>query len=242
LFASESFLSFFEFRQPFSAWSHLCGMLLAIPATVVLWRRCRGERVKQLCFLVFGVCLALCYAGSAFYHAVRWPEPIVEGLCQTLDYIGIYLLIAGTMTPLGVIVLRGNWRRCMLTLNWGMAGLGIVVRACNASVPRNLSTGFYMGMGWTILLCYLELARRLKHRSMHLAVLGGATYTSGAVLNWLRWPVLWPGVFSVHELFHLFVVGGSLCHFIFMLKIVAPYRPRRATQPTAEPAVGLLKS
>jgi hemolysin III len=234
-------MSLFAFREPVNAWTHLCWFLLSVPATILLVRRCRGEPVKQLCFLIYGICLGLCFAGSAFYHAVRFPQPIVEGICQRLDFIGIYLLIAGSVTPVAVIVLRGNWRRASLGITWGLGAIGITARLANANVPRDFSNVLYLAMGWSIVLCYFELTRRLSRRGMSLAVLGGISYTAGAVLNWKHWPELWPGVFSAHEVFHLFVMGGSLLHFLFMWRVVAPYRPLPRVALAPEPAVGLLE-
>ena len=99
-----------------------------------------------------------------------------------------------------------------------------------------VATGFYLAMGWGESLCYFELARRINHRALLPILYGGLFYSVGAVLNLLRWPTLWPGVFGPHELFHLFVMAGSLCHFWFMLTVVAHHRPGRL--PPALPAEG----
>src|SRR5215468_6387904 len=103
-------MGWFDFRDPVSAWTHGIWMVLSLPASVVTWRLCRGDLVKQLSLLVFGLCLLLCYGGSTLYHSVQGSFDVVEGWYQTLDYIGIYLLIAGTVTPLAMVVLRGPWR------------------------------------------------------------------------------------------------------------------------------------
>src|SRR5262249_61273153 len=107
-------MDWLSFREPVNAWTHGIWLLLALPGTLLLWRQARGDFVKQLGFLIFGLCAALCYAGSTLFHGVRLPEEQVEFFAK-LDYIGIYLLIAGTITPVALVVLRGRWR-------WGTLG------------------------------------------------------------------------------------------------------------------------
>ena len=245
-----------NFREPVSAWTHFSWLVLSVPATVLLCLRCRGQLVKQACFVIYGLSLAAGYGGSVFYHAVRLPHNVVEGACQNVDFIGIYLMIAGNVTPLAVAALSGTWRRSILGLTWGLAAIGIVVRACDLYVPRDLSTCVYLGMGWGVVLCYFELGRKLTHRKLLLLPLGGLTYTVGAVMNLKHWPHMWPGVFSHHDLYHLLVMTGTALHFVFMWRTLAPYRAtalRRETQavtttsvspatPAAASAMALLKT
>ena len=96
------------------------------------------------------------------------------------------------------------------------------------------STAMYIGMGWTGLLCYCELARRLSRRAIRPVWVGGLIYSIGAIINELKWPVLWPGVLGSHELFHIFVMAASWCHFTFMLRVVAPFE-QQALVPVLEP-------
>ena len=148
---------------------------------------------------------------------------LIEGLFARLDYIGIYLLIAGTVTPVALVVLRGKSRAGTLLGVWLLAATGVTLRVIPWELPRGFSNGLYLGMGWGVLICYWELARVLSQRALRLAVAGGIFYSVGAVLNWVRWPVLWPDVFSTHELFHLFVMAGTACHFFLMVKVIVPY-------------------
>jgi hemolysin III len=229
-------VSWLQFREPVSSWTHCAWLLLALPATLLLWRAGRGDRLKQVGFLVFGLGLTACYAGSTLYHAVRLPERQIAWFV-TLDFIGVYLLIAGTITPLAVVVLRGRWRWGLLTSTWLLAGGGIGLRLASAPMSRLISTAVYLGMGWAVLLASVELLRVLSRRAVRPALLGGLLYSTGAVLNHVDWPPLWPGVFSAHELFHLFVMGGSLSHFWFMLTVVAPFERQQAAEEVdrAEP-------
>jgi hemolysin III len=152
------------------------------------------------------------------YHGVRNAPATIRAL-DTLDHMGIYLLIAGTYTPIAWTLLRRRWRRVMLALVWTWAFAGIVMHLSWSTVPRGLSTGLYLGMGWVAVFCYLEIARRLSHRALLPVVIGGVLYSVGAVFNLARFPVIWPGVFQSHELFHVLVVAASLCHFYFILTV-----------------------
>lgn len=235
-------MEFLHFREPVSAWSHALGLLLALPATLILLRRARGDRTKQVGFLVFGLTLAACYAASALFHGVR-ASPDWLHWYNTADHAGIYLLIAGTITPVALILLEGRWRWGILALTWAFAAAGITLCLTVRGLPLAVSTALYLMMGWSVLACYIELTRVLPPGGMRLPVLGGILYSAGALLNVLHWPVLWPGVVGPHEVFHVFVLGGSLCHFLFVLNVVAPYRrpavvalPDAALQPAALPA------
>jgi hemolysin III len=216
-------MSWLEFREPFCSWSHAAWMLLSLAGTFWLWYLSRGDWVKQLGLLVFGFSLTVCAAGSTLYHAVCLPETEIAWFAK-IDFIGIYLLIAGTMTPLALVLLRGRSRWTSLALVWLVAATGIVLRLADVQLSRLASLSLYLGMGWLVVPFYADLARALSRRAVRPVLLGGLLYSVGAVLNFLRWPALWPGVFSAHELWHLFVMAGSLCHFWLMLKVVVPFQ------------------
>jgi hemolysin III len=212
----------FQFREPFSAWSHGLWLLLTLPATLVLWRRCGNDRAKRLSLMVFGGSMAACYLGSTLYHSVRLEKEGID-LFDRLDHVGIHLLIAGSYTPVAWNLMRGRWRWGTLAAVWltTLVGSGLIL--ANIRLPVPLQTCEYLAMGWGALLVYFEVARELTHRRMRPLVLGGVLYSVGAVLNLIHWPVLWPGVFGSHEMFHLWVMAGTSAHFWFMLTAVAPY-------------------
>jgi len=215
-------MSFLDFREPVSAWSHCAGMLLAVPGTFLLWRRSDAERSKRLSLLIYGLTLAFCYLASTLYHGVRLPESGVAAFGR-LDRAGIFALIAGSYTPLAWCLLRGHWRRWTLVLVWSIAGTAAIMLAAGQQFSPVASTCVYLGMGWGVVACYFEFAQAVSHRALVPIVVGGLSYSVGAVFNVLHWPVIVPGTFGAHELFHFFVLGGSLAHYLFMLKIVAPF-------------------
>jgi hemolysin III len=230
-------MEWLQFRNPFSAWSHAVGLLLAFPATVVLLRRSNGNPLKRLGFLIFGLGMMACYAGSTLFHAVHGTPARIAWFC-TLDHVGIYLLIAGTITPVALVVLEGRWRWGILALAWLLAACGIGLCLAGPRVSLPVATALYLAMGWGILTCYFELARVLPPRALDPAVLGGLLYTIGAVLNVLHWPTLWPGVIGPHEVFHLFVLAGTTAHFLFALRVVAPFERSVAAVEPVRAGVG----
>jgi hemolysin III len=212
-------MEWFYIREPVSSWTHGLWMALALPATWVLWRLSWGDRFKQIGMLIFGLSLMLCYGGSCLFHAT--PEAYSH-FFSALDHIGIYILIAGTVTPIALIVLRGWWRAGLLTTIWVMAVSGILLRLF-AEPPLPVRTTFYLVMGWVGCVTYFELARHLSHSGVRPIWIGGLLYSLGAVINLANWPVFAPGIFGAHELFHCFVMAGSLTHYYFVLTVLVPY-------------------
>jgi hemolysin III len=215
-------MGFLDFREPVSAWSHCAGVLLALPATFLLWRRSAGDSTKRLTLLIYGLTLAFCYSASTLYHGVRLPAAGIAA-CARLDSVGIFALIAGSYTPLAWCLLRGRWRCWTLVLVWSVAVTATILLAAGRQFSPVVATGLYLGMGWGVVVCYFEIAQAVSHRALLPVVVGGLSYSFGALLNLLHWPVILPGVFGAHELFHFFVLAGSLAHFLFILKVVVPF-------------------
>jgi hemolysin III len=208
-------MCFLDFREPVSAWSHCAGLLLAVPGTVLLWRRSAGEPIKRLTVVVYGLTLAFCYLASTLYHGVRVPQAGIAAFAR-LDGVGIFALLAGSYTPMA-------W--WTLAVVWSVAVGATIVIAAGHHFSPGLATGLYLGMGWGAVVCYFEIARAVSHRTLLPIVVGGLSYSVGAVLNLLHWPVIVPGAVGAHEIFHFFVLAGSLAHYRFIFKIVGPFAP-----------------
>ncbi len=211
-----------DLREPVSAWSHCAGLMLAFPGTLLLWRRIAGDRGKQLALLVYGLSLAFRYSASTHYHGVRLPAARIAAFAR-LDGVGIFALIAGSYTPLAWCLMRDRWRRWTLAVVWTVAATATILIAAGRHFSPLLSTCVYLGMGWGVVVCYSQIAQVVTHSALVPIVVGGLYYSVGAVLNLLHWPALRPGVFGAHELFHLFVLAGSLAHYLFILKVVVPF-------------------
>jgi hemolysin III len=210
------------FREPASAWTHFVGLMLSLPGTVILWRRSGGDPGKRISLLVYGLGLVACYAASTLYHGVRLPADRLAVFIR-LDSVGIFALIAGSYTPLAWNLMRGRWRTWTLATVWGTAAASIALIASGRRFSPVTGTCVYLAMGWGVVVCYARIARVVSHRALLPVVLGGVLYSVGAVLNLLQRPALWTGVFGPHDLFHLFVMAGSLAHYWFLLKVVVPF-------------------
>jgi hemolysin III len=212
----------FDFREPVSAWTHCAGLMLALPGTLILWRRSGADLGKRLSLLVYGLSLIFCYAASTLYHGVRLPADRVAAFAR-LDGVGIFALISGSYTPLAWNLMQDQWRWGTLTAVWGTATVAVILIVSGRSFSPVMGTCVYLGMGWGVVVCYAQIARVVSHRALLPVVLGGLFYSVGAMLNLLRWPALWPGAFEVHDLFHLYVMAGSLTHYWFILKVIVPF-------------------
>jgi hemolysin III len=224
-------MDWLSFREPISAWTHGAWAVLAAPGVWLLWRRAGGDWTKRVGGLVFGLSLVLCFGCSFLYHGARLPAEGVAVL-NTLDHLSIYFLIAGTSTPIALIMLDGGWRVGLAALTWLTALGGAALHLWLGLTPR-LATGSYLVMGWVGGVVCCDLVRKLSPRGVRPLWLGGLFYTVGALLNVSGWPDLAPGVFGAHEVFHLFVMAGSLCHYYFMAARVLPF------ERTGRPALRL---
>jgi hemolysin III len=236
-------MTFLDPREPVSAISHGAGLLLSLPAMHLLWRQSHGDRAKQLSLLIYSLSMSACYAASTLFHAVRGPDSLVHAF-RTFDHIGVFLYIAGSYTTVGWNVLRGRWRRCTLGLAWLWAVAGGILKLSGCRLSPSLSTGFYLAMGWGLSFSYFELARLVSHRTLRPVLAGGFLYSVGVAVKLLEWPNLWPNVVGPHEVFHLFVLAGSLVHFAFITKVVVPYEPEldavdRTWRPAFPPRLAL---
>jgi hemolysin III len=221
-------MDWWDVREPVNTWTHLAGIVAAVVGTVMLWRHSRdANTLKRLSLLVFGLSLICCYSTSTVFHAVRVPAERFTWF-EKLDRIGILVLISGTYTPLAWTLLRGPWRAGTLGLIWGVTLIASVKLIATGPFPLLLNSFIYLAMGWGAVACYPELRRIMPMRDLRLLIWGGVFYSVGAVMNLVNWPVIWPGVFEGHEMFHLFVLAGSLAHFLVMWEVVVPFPARVA--------------
>lgn len=209
-----------NFREPANTWTHLAGLVLAVPGVALLLARCGDDLGKRLSLLVYGFGLVGCYAASTLYHGIRLPADRLTPFVR-LDSVGIFALIAGTYTPLAWNLMRGRWRAWTLASVWTTAVGSVALIVSGRPFSPIAGSCVYLGMGWGFVACYARLARVVSHRELSLIVLGGVSYSVGAVINLLVRPSL--EGFGAHAVFHLFVIAGSLCHYAFILGVVVPF-------------------
>lgn len=214
----------FIFRNPVSAGTHLLWCLLSIYITGMLWRLSRGDRLLQWSTGIFGLSMVLLYGASGAYHAIPREDLLLIKYFRLLDHSAIYILIAGTYTPVFAVLLRGRWRVVLLALVWGLAVLGIAAKWTLPSPPYWLAVSLYVAMGWVGLPSIWLLIRAVGLRGMFWSLLGGLLYTLGGVCDAAHWPILVPGVIGYHEIFHVLDMGGTLVHVFFVIRYILPFR------------------
>jgi hemolysin III len=189
---------------------------------VLLVKAANAGRVDQIvAFGIFGLSLIALYSASALYHLLPLSPAGVARL-RRVDHMMIFVLIAGTYTPFCLLALDGAWRVGLLTLVWSLAMCGILFKLFWIGAPHWLSVALYLGMGWVAVIAAPALFQAVPPRGMAWVLGGGLVYSLGAIVYGLRRPNPWPRVLGFHELWHLFVVVGSACHFWAVLRYLAP--------------------
>jgi len=214
-------------KDPVSGLSHFVGLVVAIAAVSFLlgYVYAHGDRARFLMTTAYGASLVALYTASSVYHLVL-ASPRVTRWLKLVDHSAIYLLIAGTSTPVFHHVFHDGMRVTMLAVVWGLAAVGIVIKLAWRAAPRLLYTSIYVAMGWLVVVRWSEVVRGLPSTALALLVAGGVTYTLGAVVYATKHPDPKPDVFGFHEIWHLFVLGGSTLHFaaVAVLAIAVPGR------------------
>ena len=210
-----------KLKDPVSGLTHLAGAILSAAGLLVLvipaWQK--GEWVKFISFLIFGISLVLLYSASAGYHLLNLGEK-KNILLRRFDHMMIYILIAGTYTPICLVALRGSWGWSLMGVIAAMALAGIILTLFVINKPRWVTVAIYITMGWMAVIAFVPLVRALPAGGVIGIVAGGLFYSLGAVIYARKKPDWLPGVFGFHELWHLFVMAGSLCHYGVMFAVI----------------------
>ena len=211
-------------REPGSAITHFIAMMMAVFATVPLLVKAGIQSGWEnfLAMAIFMGSMILLYGASATYHSVDLTGRSLR-VFRKLDHMMIFVLIAGSYTPVCLIVLGGRLGYTLLALVWGIAAVGMLVKACWITCPKWFSSVIYIAMGWVCVLVFGPLLKTLSAPAFLWLLAGGIIYTVGGVIYALKLPIFNAKhkFFGSHEVFHLFVMGGSICHFIFMYLYVA---------------------
>lgn len=208
-------------KEPFCALSHGAGILLSLAGLIGLLGIARGEAWRTVGLSIYGGSMILLYLASTLYHALRL-SPRGESWLARFDYSAIYLLIAGSYTPVCIVTLRGVWGWSLLSVVWTLAIAGVVTSLAWKSKPPWLRITAYVVMGWLVVVALSPLRALWPSEAFKWPLAGGLAYSIGTVVLATDKPHLFPGKFSAHDLWHLFVLGGSGCHYILIAKWVAP--------------------
>lgn len=210
-------------KDPGSAITHFIGMLMAIFAAVPLLIKAAREpdHIYLISLSIYALSLILLYAASTTYHTFDLSER-ANTILKKIDHMMIFVLIAGSYTPICLITLKGRTGTILLALVWGIAIVGIILKAFWVFCPKWVSSVLYIGMGWTCVLVFTQILNALSPAAFGWLLAGGIIYTIGGVIYALKLPIFnnRHKNFGSHEIFHLFVMGGSMCHFIVMYAFV----------------------
>ncbi|MFV0348096.1 MAG: PAQR family membrane homeostasis protein TrhA [Halodesulfovibrio sp.] len=213
-------------REPVNGLTHCIGALLAVVGTVLLIVRVASPALPWhiVTFAVFGTGMVLLYTASTLYHWLPLSEKGIR-LLRRIDHSMIFVYIAATYTPICLIPLRGPWGWSLFGCAWAIATVGILIKIFWMGAPRWFSTGLYLGMGWMAIAGIYPLVQSLETGALLWLAGGGALYSIGAIIYARKRPNPHPRHFGFHELFHVFVMGGSFCHFMVMYSYVSRYAP-----------------
>ena len=214
----------FSIKDPGSAITHFIGIVFGILATPPLLMRAAiwPDKTHIIALSIFILSMIMLYSASTIYHSVDRSEKI-NRILRKMDHIMIFYLIAGSYTPVCLIVLKGSFGLTLLAIVWGIAILGTIIKACWITCPKWFSSMLYIAMGWVVVIAFGPILHTMPAMGIFWLVAGGVLYTIGGVIYAFvakdfneRHPH-----FGTHEIFHLFVLAGSICHFIMMYSYVA---------------------
>ena len=194
--------------------SHAVTFWLALAAAGVLVAIARDAEARTAA-AIYGAGLCALFAGSGLYHRWRW-DPRWRPLLRRVDHSTIFVFIAASYTPVGLLVLDGSLQVTVLVIAWAGALAGVAFSLVWIDAPRWLVAGTYLGLGWVSVIALPDLVDRLPAPPLVLIGTGGLLYTTGAVVYALKRPNPWPSVFGFHEIFHAFVIAAAVVHFVAM--------------------------
>ena len=210
-------------KEPGSAITHFIGMLMAIFAAVPLLIKAAHEpsRIYVISLAIYSASMILLYAASTTYHTFDISAKI-NTILKKWDHMMISVLIAGSYTPICLLVLKGKTGLILLAIVWSFAIIGILIKAFWVYCPKWVSSILYIGMGWTCVLAFTQILNSMSHTSFLWLLTGGIIYTVGGIIYALKLPIFNSKHknFGSHEIFHLFVMGGSMCHFVVMYALL----------------------
>lgn len=209
-----------KFRDPVSGLIHLFSAVLGLIGSIFLLTASRGQGLKELSLAIYGVSLVTLFSASAIYHLAN-PSAVVLKRLRKFDHSAIYVLIAGTYTPICINFFSGWLRWGFFGLIWGIALVGVIVKLFVINTPRWLTAGVYLVMGWMAVLVIKPMLLNMPAGALWWLLAGGLTYSIGAAIYISKKLDFWPGVFGFHEVWHVFVSLAVFCHFVMIYQYVA---------------------
>ncbi|MBW2263127.1 MAG: hemolysin III family protein [Deltaproteobacteria bacterium] len=209
--------------ERFNTASHMAGAIFALLGTVLLivYSSVAAKPWHIVSFSIYGFSLVALFLASTLHHGVK-ASARIKDILRAIDYFAIYLLIAGTITPVCLVVLRGPLGWSVFGVAWAVGFAGIVLKAVIRDLPKWISMTLYITMGWLGVVVGYPLFKALSWPGVGLMIAGGLFYTVGAFIFYIEKPNPLPGRFGFHEIWHIFVLLGALFHYVFMYVCVLP--------------------
>lgn len=207
-------------QEAFNFYSHLAGMAAAAVGTIFLVMRAADSTSLIIPAVVYGLSTIFLFLASSLYHAFKQQENEVS-FWRRMDRFAIFVMIAGSYTPVCYLFMNEQWRVPMIAIQWGLVGFGVLTQVFFPRAPRVLFALIYLTMGWLLVLPIQQVLTAMTVTQQALLFCGGAAFTLGAVFYAARKPLMLPGVFSFHELFHVMVLIGAGCHYAMIYNAFA---------------------
>ena len=203
-------------REPVNSLTHLIGAVLSLIGLIALIIKVsfiEGPLIDYIAILSFGISMILLYSASATYHSIISKDSVIK-IFKKIDHSMIFVLIAGSYAPLCLITLQNSLGHSLFTAVVACGIIGIIFKFCWVTCPRWLSSTIYIGLGWFAIFAIYPLSKVLASTGIFLLVFGGILYTVGGVIYALKKDKIKVGLFGTHEIFHIFIMLGSLCHYL----------------------------
>ena len=210
-----------KLREPVNGLTHFFAAIVAVGGLVALLIIGRANIGKEVSLAIYGVTVILLFSASATYHLVKAKPGVLE-ILRKFDHAAIYLLIAGSYTPVCYNMFTGFWKWGLLAIIWSFAIVGVAIKIFIIKAPRWTTAGVYIVMGWMIVFAMNQMLTMLPTGALVWLAVGGVIYTLGAVVYITKIFDFVPGKFGFHEIWHIFVILGALAHFIAIIAYIAP--------------------
>ncbi len=204
--------------------THMVGAVFSLLGMVLLiaLSAARGEPWKIASFSIYGLSLLVLFLASTLHHGLT-VSPRLDRLFRLFDYLAIYVLIAGSYTPICLVIARNTWGWSIFGVVWAIAAVGITIKSVFPDIPRWVSHTLYLSMSWVGIVLMVKLIPLFGLGGFALLLGGGIFYTVGAAVYYFEKPNPVPGIFGFHEIWHLFVLAGAFLHYLFMYLVILPF-------------------
>ena len=199
-------------EELFNFYSHLFGMIAAVIGTIFLIDAAPSSISMVVVAAIYGLSISFLLLASSLYHFFKTQENELS-FWRKMDRLAIFFMIAGSYTPVCYFFLDDNWRLPMISIQWGLVGFGLLSQIFFPRAPRMIYAAIFLVMGWLVVLPINQILDSMSTIQVSLLFTGGIAFSLGGIFYAIKRPLLMPGVFSFHELFHVMVLVGAGCHY-----------------------------